>query len=121
MRYFWTGWLKTSVAFIIVADSIFDIPLLAKGPTRGAIFLHAALKSVANERSVVPQSSRASVAQPCSNAVRVTNWQTTMLAGMSGKQMSTRGAMIYCRCLAVTDVQVRGASSLYLFRLALRW
>jgi hypothetical protein len=34
MRYFWNGWLKTSIAFAIVAGSIFDIPLLANGPTR---------------------------------------------------------------------------------------
>jgi hypothetical protein len=32
MRYFWSGRLKTSIAFIIVAGSIFDIPLLANWP-----------------------------------------------------------------------------------------
>jgi hypothetical protein len=34
MRYFWNVGLKTSIAFVIVAGSIFDIPLLANGPTR---------------------------------------------------------------------------------------
>jgi hypothetical protein len=33
MHNFWNGGLKTSIAFIIVAGSIFDIPLLANGPT----------------------------------------------------------------------------------------
>jgi hypothetical protein len=34
MHYFWNGWPKTSIAFIIVAASTFDIPPLANWPTR---------------------------------------------------------------------------------------
>jgi hypothetical protein len=67
--YFWNCGLKISIALVIVAGSIVDIPLLAYGPTRRAILLHAALKGVTNERSVVPQCSQASVAHTWRNAV----------------------------------------------------
>jgi hypothetical protein len=69
---FSSGVLKTSIALINVAGITVNIPLLANGPTRRAISLHAALKSVTNERSVVPQCSRASVVHTCISAVRVT-------------------------------------------------
>jgi hypothetical protein len=68
MRYFWNVGLKTSIAFVIVfrifwiAASTLDNPLLANGPTRWTISLHAAFGSVTNERSGVPQCSWSSVA-----------------------------------------------------------
>jgi hypothetical protein len=65
MCYFWIGWLKTSIAFVIVAASTLDIPLLANWPTPRVILFHAILGSVTNKRSVVPQCSRASVAHTC--------------------------------------------------------
>jgi hypothetical protein len=50
MHYFWNGWIETFIAFIIVAGSIFDIPLLANGPTTCVTLFHAALGSVTNKR-----------------------------------------------------------------------
>jgi hypothetical protein len=70
MRYFWNGWLKTSVAYIIVAGSSFDILLLANGPTRRAILFHAALGSVTNKsfcRAAVQPSQCRPRLQQCSS------------------------------------------------------
>jgi hypothetical protein len=123
MQYFWNGGLKCSIAVIIVAGITVDIPLLANGPTRRVISLHAALASATNERSVVPQSSRASVAHTCSNAVQVPDCQT-MQAGLSGNQISSRRANDLSSlfgCDKGTAVHVRGESPSYLFRVAWLW
>jgi hypothetical protein len=85
MHYFWNGWLKTSIAFIIVAGSIFDIPLLPNGPTTCATVFHVALGSVTNKRfcrAVVQPSQCRPHLQQCKSG----NSLPDNAAGMSGNQ-----------------------------------